>query len=60
MSRQCPERALDHGLAGERRVPHLGSIQLALPLLVQGLVLIAPVPEGPHCAHIEVVLPHAG
>lgn len=38
---------------------YLCIIQFALPLLVQALVFVPPVPEGPHSAHIEVVFPHA-
>lgn len=38
---------------------HLGLIQLALPFLVEALVLVAPVSEGAHCAHIKVILTHA-
>ena len=37
----------------------LGSVQLAFPLLVEALVLIAAVAEGAHGANIEVVLLHA-
>lgn len=40
-------------------VSDLGIIKFAFPLLVEAFVLIPPISEGPHSAHIEVILPHA-
>lgn len=38
---------------------YLGLVQLALPLFVEAFVLVAPVSEGAHCAHIKVIFSHA-
>ena len=38
---------------------YLGVVELALPGLVEALVLVAAVAEGKHGADVEVVLAHA-
>ena len=51
----------DHvrSLLDRREAPRpLRLLQLGPPLLVEALVLVAPVPELLHCVHVEVVRLH--